>query len=40
MTEVTVYQSILVAFPTLVTLLHLCEKETGTDPGLLLKCQY
>jgi len=35
-----VYQSILVAFPTLVTLLHLCEKESGTDPGLLLKCQY
>lgn len=40
MTELTVYQSILADFPTLVTLLHLCEKESGTDPGFSLQCQY
>lgn len=40
MAELHACQSILVDFPTQVTLLHLCEKESGTDPGFPLKCQY
>lgn len=40
MTELNVHLSILVDFPTLVTLLHLCEKGSGTDHGFPLKCHY